>query len=212
MNSQSRRRWDFVAAATFRWTMTPARRPAAHATWQALPVVAALALLLLGAAPARAATISVTSGLAIEGPGAAGTVQVAADVAAGIESLDLRIAFQSGTVVIGSQPVVIGVASNCAIAANDATPGELAIALACGAPLTGGGPILSFGLVGVTPGASALTVTRCELNEGALTCTPVERQRHGQAADADADQHADADADANAHADARRSRRPTRRR
>src|SRR6185436_3611294 len=72
---------------------------------------AALALLLLGAAPAGAATVSVTNGLAIEGPGAAGTVQVAVDVANGIESLDLRIAFQSGTVAIGSQPVAIGVAS-----------------------------------------------------------------------------------------------------
>ncbi|MFN8641665.1 MAG: hypothetical protein U0802_08425 [Candidatus Binatia bacterium] len=154
------------------------RRATPHPPWQtrgaALLGLALFAGGLLGAAPARAATLTVGSGLTIQGPGATVPVTVSVDVADAIESLDLRLTFQSGVVAVDTVPVVAGVASSCAVASNAATPGELVVALACTDPLAGSGPLLSFSLRGVAPGTSALTVARCELNEAALSCAPTD--------------------------------------
>lgn len=62
------------------------------------------------------------------------------------------------------------------LASNAAELGTVQVAMACQNELNGGGALLSLALRGQATGTSALTISRCDINEGAIECTPVAGQ------------------------------------
>ncbi|MEO8601339.1 MAG: hypothetical protein ABI629_02060 [bacterium] len=130
------------------------------------------AALVLLTAPAFAAVLSPAANLTIDGIGSSATVQLSFDAADGLEAADLRLTFDPAVAVATTDAQVAGIASNCTTATNTATPGVISIGLACATALSGGGLVITFPLRGVSIGSTALTVTRCEINEAAIGCTP----------------------------------------
>ena len=131
---------------------------------------AMLAIVLsIGAAPSRAATLSVGDAT-VDGIGATASVPLTVDVGDGIESADLTIQYNQAFLTPGT-PVVTPYTANCLVGANMTAPGMLRIALACGTAPTGPGTLLTIPMQGVAPGSSNVTLVSCSLVEDALPCT-----------------------------------------
>ncbi len=129
----------------------------------------AVTTALLTAAPVCAVTVTFPSSTTIDGVGATAQVAVTIDDGVGVEAADLRVTFDAAIVrVVGE--VALGSAGAGCTPVSNATPGELRIGLACAAPLTSGGTLLTIPFEGSAPGSSPLTMARCDLNEGAIAC------------------------------------------
>lgn len=126
-------------------------------------------LLVFLATPTWAATVSVPASTTVDGAGASAALSVAIDDAAGVEGVDLRLTFDPAVVRIAGAVAVGAAGSGCTPVANAMT-GEVRIGLACEAALGGGGELLTVTVEGVAPGSSAVTISRCDLNEGAIAC------------------------------------------
>lgn len=132
----------------------------------------AVTCAVLSAAAAPAATISLPSGLTVQGIGAQAQLAVTVDAADGIEAADLVLAYDPAVVSLGA-PEVTTLTANCLVSANMLDAGSIRVALACAMAPSGSGALLTLPVTGLAPGTSALTVTYCSLVEGALPCTPV---------------------------------------
>jgi hypothetical protein len=136
----------------------------------------ALLALLVGlglpaAAPAAQVSVPATTTL---GVGADGTVPVAIDSAAGVEGADFRFTYDPAVVQVTGDAIAATLISGCTPVSNmNNITGIAQVGFACSSALTGGGLLFSLPVRGQAPGASALTITRCDLNEGAIGCTPV---------------------------------------
>lgn len=137
----------------------------------ALAGVILACLLLVPTAPAGAATVSVPASTTIDGVGATAQVPLAIDDATGVEGVDLRLTFDAAVVQPGA---VDGSAlgTDCAVVANPMT-GEVRIGVACTGALSGAPTLVTIDFQGVSAGSSPLTIDRCDLNEGAIACTPI---------------------------------------
>jgi hypothetical protein len=129
---------------------------------------ALLACLLLVAAPAHAATLSTPPLTTINGVGATSPVLLSIDNAMGVEAADIDVTLPSVAQLSGDVTTTT-ISSNCTVLSN-ASGGVVRIGLACAAPLSGSGPLLSIPLSGVSTGSGAITISRCELNELNIPC------------------------------------------
>jgi hypothetical protein len=129
-------------------------------------------LLLALTQPSRAgaATVSLPGNAVINGVGNTTTVNLSIDVADGIEGADLRITFDPAIVQVASDAQVTSLTSVCMPLSNFATAGILQLGLACSAPLSGGGVLATISFQAVSVGSTALSIARCDLNEGAIGC------------------------------------------
>jgi len=130
---------------------------------------ALVACLLLIAAPLRAATLSAPSATSIAGVGATSQVVLTIDDASGVEAADLRLTFDPETVQVSGEVAPGAVAAGCTTLANVMT-GEIRIGLACVAPLSGSGALVSIPFTGVAAGQGQVTLTYCDFNEGGIAC------------------------------------------
>jgi len=127
-------------------------------------------LLLLGATPLRAATLTVADAT-INGLGASGNLSVSVDAADGIESADLTITYP--TFLTASTPVVSAFTTDCLISANMTTPGTMRLALACATPPTGPGVLFTIPVQANGIGSGAVSIAECSLVEDSLPCSTV---------------------------------------
>ena len=135
---------------------------------QPLPV--SLAALLL-TATAFAATVTLPTNLQVVGSST--SIDVVIDDATGIEGADLEIEYDSSVVQIPGTVTTSVLSTSCMPVANTTTAGQARIALACQSTLSGGGVLMGVAVQPAAPGTSALSLTRCSLNEGSIPCTPV---------------------------------------
>ncbi|MDX2171200.1 MAG: hypothetical protein SF182_29290 [Deltaproteobacteria bacterium] len=132
---------------------------------------AVLACLLLGAAPVHAATLSAPATTTLNGVGASAALLLSIDDATGVEAADIDVDLP-GVVQLNGEVTVTALSSNCTVLSNLAGS-VLRIGLACAAPLSGSGALLSIPLAAVTASSGALTISRCELNEMTIACNRV---------------------------------------
>jgi hypothetical protein len=96
-------------------------------------------------------------------------VRVAAG--SGVRQMAVRVAFDPSVVAVQSAQLSGGAGT---LAANFATPGDLALSASLPQPMTTGGPVVDvyFTAVGACGTATALHFTSCVLDGGALACQP----------------------------------------
>jgi len=137
---------------------------------------AALAVLLGLALPAAApaAEVSVPATTSV-GVGADGTVAVSIDTAAGVEAGDFRFTFPTPGVVQFNGDAVPGELINGCTPVSNVVDGTAQIGFACTGPLSASNDHVLFSLPvhGVAPGSTTMLISRCDLNETSIGCTPI---------------------------------------
>jgi hypothetical protein len=135
------------------------------------PVLLAVVLLSASfALPARAADVAAPS-VSITGVNQTSSLTVSVTGAMIVESIDLTIEYDSAVVLVTGDAAPTGLAASCMASTNFQTPGVVNVGIACVEPLDGDGDLFTLPLRSQSYGSSALTITRCDLNEGATPCS-----------------------------------------
>jgi hypothetical protein len=129
-------------------------------------------LIAMMAPAARGATVSVPANTTIT---VGSTVQVEVDIddATGLEGADLALTYDPNVVLVTGNAALTTLSSGCMPVSNTSVSGSLQVSLACQSPLSGGGALLTIPMQGQIGGSSAVSFTRCDINEDAIPCTPV---------------------------------------
>jgi len=150
-------------------TGVPRLRVAAAARHAAGALAAVLFTVLPIAASAVTVNVPVTLSVTV---GSTVQLNISISDATGLEGADFAITYDSDVIRVDGDATTTALSSGCMPLTNSAVLGTLQVGLACGnGPIGGGsGALLSVPLRGEAPGMSALTFTRCELNEFAISC------------------------------------------
>ncbi len=134
----------------------------------------ALAVLLIAimAPTARGATVSVPANTTITA-GSTVPVEVDIDDATGLEGADLALTYDSTVVLVTGNAALTTLSAGCMPVSNTSVAGTVQVSLACQSPLSGGGALLTIPMQGQGGESSAVSLTRCDINEDAIPCTPV---------------------------------------
>ncbi|MCK6555540.1 S8 family serine peptidase [Candidatus Binatia bacterium] len=109
------------------------------------------------------------------GRGSNVVVPVSISGSSGIAAADLTVRFDPGVIEV-VQVATTPVSVHCTVTANEVTPGELFIGVACSSPVTAGGSLVdvTFRLLGDCDASSVLDLSRCLLDEGNVPCSAVD--------------------------------------
>jgi hypothetical protein len=125
--------------------------------------------LVLGAAPARAATLSVPATTTLNGVGATAALVLSIDTADNVESADIDVSLPN-VVQPNGEVTVTALSAGCTVLSN-LSGSTLRIGMACGGALMGSGALLSIPLSAVSASTGSVKISRCELNESAIACS-----------------------------------------
>jgi hypothetical protein len=142
--------------------------------------VAALIALIAssGWAPAaRAATVTLPANAVISGGmGTTSNIDLSATGMSDAEAADIDIQFDSTVATVSGDAIPGGVATGCLLSTNATVQNTVRIAIACAQSMTDSGVLVSIPFQSVATGSTALTFTRCSLNEDAVSCVSTDGQ------------------------------------
>ena len=121
--------------------------------------------------PTGATAASLSLGDAALEVGSVADLAISVDDASGIEGASMRVTSRPGCRPHGLEVHVTSMTSGCMLVSNTRQPGLVQIGFACVQPLSGSGPLLTIKVLGHGVGSSGLTISGCNINEGAMTCT-----------------------------------------
>ncbi len=91
--------------------------------------------------------------------------------AAGVQGVELAIAYDPSVVRLSADPQQTAMSANCMVMVNAAVPGQMRLALACPNAVQGSGLLLTLSLYATGAGTTPLALQRCDVNEGTVACT-----------------------------------------